>query len=477
MIVPVILAGGSGSRLWPLSRSAYPKQLLPLVSDKTMLQETLLRAQALETSGPPIDIGPPIVICNEEYRFIVAEQLRAIGIEDATIILEPEGKNTAPAAALAALLKQKDNPLLLILPADHFIRESIRFTAAVYQAMIHAETGHLLTFGITPHQPETGYGYIKISPNTDYDPVYKVEQFVEKPDLETAKKYLSSKDYYWNSGIFLFKASTYLAELKCHAPLILQSCQKALALAKQDADFIRLDQTSFAACDNISIDYAIMEKTINAMLIRLDAGWSDIGSWSALCDTQDANEEGNILQGDVVLHEVKNSYVRAESRMLAVVGMSDAIVVETPDVVLVAHKEKSQAIKHIVTKLKEQKRHETELHQLVYRPWGTYEILYESKNFKVKYITIKPKASLSLQLHHHRSEHWVVVNGTAEVTRDEEIFLVNENQSTYIPQLTKHRLANPTDTKLEIIEVQLGNCLSEDDIVRFEDLYGRAQTI
>ncbi|OGT34782.1 MAG: mannose-1-phosphate guanylyltransferase/mannose-6-phosphate isomerase [Gammaproteobacteria bacterium RIFCSPHIGHO2_12_FULL_37_14] len=467
MIVPIILAGGTGSRLWPLSRSAYPKQLLPLVSNKTLLQETILRTQSIP------DVSPPIVICNQEHRFFVAEQLQSINIKNAKIILEPIGKNTAPATAIAALYLKEQDPILLILPADHLIEDSQHYAKLVESAIAYAQDGWLITFGVIPTIPETGYGYIKASQSLKNDRAYIVEKFIEKPDIEMAKLYLNSGQYYWNSGMFMFKASQYLSELKRYAPTILKTCQRTMSSITKDLDFIRLDKTLFAATPSNSIDYAVMEKTNKAILIPLDTFWSDIGSWKALCDVQKIDQNGNTLQGDIIIEDVKNSYLRAESRMVAAVGVSDHIIVETSDAVLVVSKDKSQSIKNIVSRLKQNKRSEIDLHRKVCRPWGFYEILYQGKCFQVKRIVIKPNCCLSLQMHYHRSEHWIVVNGIAQVTRGEDVFMVFENESTYIPMTIKHRLANLTENNIEIIEVQLGSYLGEDDIVRFEDSYGR----
>lgn len=468
MIVPVILAGGSGSRLWPLSRSAYPKQLLPLVSGQTMLQETVLRAKAV---GNSVD---PLVICNQEHRFLVAEQLQQIGTLTASIMLEPMGKNTAPAVAIAALhLLKTGDPVMLVLPSDHIIKDMNSFVAAVAIAENCARDGKLVTFGITPTQPETGYGYIKAGTKLDNKNAYQVEKFVEKPDIETAQSYFSSGDYYWNSGMFMFRASQYLAELGRCEPEILAACEIAVEKMDKDLDFIRLNKELFAACPSNSIDYAVMEKTDDAVLIPLNASWSDVGSWSALWQVHEGDEDGNVMQGDVVIEQVTNSYLRAESRMLAVVGVTDHIVIETADAVLVAHKSNAQAVKDMVERLKQKQRPETDLHRRVCRPWGSYESINKSDGFQVKHIIVKPGSSLSLQMHHHRSEHWVVVRGHATVTRGEEEFIVKQNESTYIPVGVKHRLSNHTSEDIELIEVQSGSYLGEDDIVRFEDIYGR----
>lgn len=470
MIIPVILAGGSGSRLWPLSRSAFPKQLLPLVNNETMLQNTISRAEKIPNSLAPL------IICNQEHRFLVAEQLLQMEKKDSSIILEPLGRDTAPAIAIASLHLQKiyADPILLILPADHIIKENNDFIEAVLTAKHLAKENKLVTFGVSPLQPEVGYGYIKTGKAFNHTKAFQVAQFVEKPNLETAKKYLESGDYYWNSGMFMFRASRFLEELKLYAPDILHACEKTAKHMIEDLDFIRLNHELFSHCPSNSIDYAVMEKTSDAVLVPLKAGWSDVGSWLALWETQEKDSNGNVMQGDVMIEEVNNSYLRAESRMLAVVGVSDHIVIETADAVLVAHKNNSQAVKKLVESLKQKRRSESELHRIVYRPWGNYETIDKSHCFQVKRITVKPKASLSLQMHYHRSEHWIVVKGVATVTRGDESFTIKENESTYIPVGVKHRLTNLSSENLELIEVQSGIYLSEDDIVRFEDNYGRA---
>lgn len=470
LITPVILAGGSGSRLWPLSRSTYPKQLLPLVSSHTLLQESLLRTQLLGQTARPI------IICNQEHRFLILEQLQQIGIE-ADIILEPQGKNTAPAVALAAFhsLQTRPNTTLLVLPADHVIEQNDAFIAAIQRGQFYATQDHLVTFGIVPTQPETGYGYIKTSAALGMQGGYQVAQFVEKPDLSTATAYVKSGQYYWNSGMFMFNTIHFLKELSQHAPDIAQICEQVMQQTSRDSNFIHLKSNLFATVPPISLDYALMEKTQQAVLIPLQSTWSDVGSWSALWEKQPLDAAGNVTQGDVVLEQVKNSYLRAESRMLAVVGVSDHIIIETPDVVLVTHKDQCQHVKTVVERLKQAKRPEVDLHRKVCRPWGYYENIDKGQNFQVKRICVKPGASLSLQMHKHRSEHWVIVKGTAHVTRGDEQFVLTENQSTYIPCGVKHRLYNAGQGNLEIIEIQSGSYLGEDDIVRYEDNYGRVE--
>jgi mannose-1-phosphate guanylyltransferase/mannose-6-phosphate isomerase len=469
VIIPVILSGGSGTRLWPLSREAYPKQFLPLVDQRTMLQNTALRIAGLA------DTTAPLVVCNEEHRFMVAEQLRAVGIHPVAVILEPVGRNTAPAVAVAALHAQLAgaDPILLILPADHVIADVEGFRAAVRQIAPHAEAGRLITFGIVPTAPEIGYGYIKAGAPLDDSGVCKVERFVEKPDTATAQTYLQSGAYSWNSGMFMFRASAFLAELERFAPAMLAACQQALATGRADTDFLRLDRKAFAACPKDSIDYAVMEKTDQAVVLPLTVGWNDVGSWSALWEAGERDADGNITRGDVIAVDTRDTYVDASTRLVATVGVADLVVVETADAVLVASKERVQEVKAVVDQLKASQRPEGRNHRKVYRPWGCYDSIDLDQRFQVKHITIKPGACISSQMHHHRAEHWVVVSGTARVLRGDEEFLLTENQSTYIPVGIPHRLTNPGKIPLEIIEVQSGSYLGEDDIVRFEDVYGR----
>jgi mannose-1-phosphate guanylyltransferase/mannose-6-phosphate isomerase len=472
LIVPVILSGGAGTRLWPLSRELYPKQLLPLVTERTMLQDTLLRLRGTE------GLAAPLVVCNEAHRFLVAEQLRQIGAAPA-ILLEPVGRNTAPAVAIAALeaLAADADAILLVLPADHAIGDPAALRAAVAAGRQWAEAAHLITFGIVPTAAETGYGYIRAGKalGAARQPLapHAVERFVEKPDLETARRYVASGEYFWNSGMFMFRAAVFLQELERFAPQILAACKRAHAGATKDLDFIRLDAVAFADCPANSIDYAVMEKTAAAAVIPLAAGWNDVGSWSALWEVGAKDAAGNAVLGDVALHGVKNSYVHAGSRLVAAIGVEDQIIVETADAVLVASRERVQEVKEIVARLKAQERSEVALHRKVFRPWGAYECIDAAERFQVKRITVNPGAALSLQMHHHRAEHWVVVRGTARITRGDEVFVLSENQSTYIPLGVTHRLENPGKIPLELIEVQSGSYLGEDDIQRFEDTYGR----
>ncbi|MDW2402520.1 mannose-1-phosphate guanylyltransferase/mannose-6-phosphate isomerase [Vibrio sp. 1262-1] len=467
MLTPVIMAGGSGTRLWPLSRSLYPKQFLPLTGDSTMLQTTVKRLKGLGAEAP-------LTICNEEHRFIVAEQLREIG-KLGSIILEPQGRNTAPAIALAAEVVSDNSdadPMLLVLAADHVIQNEEAFVAAVKQAIPLAEQGKLVTFGIVPQSAHTGYGYIQRG--EVFDSGFVVNQFVEKPDSETAQSYLDDGAYYWNSGMFLFKASRYLTELKKHRPDIAHACEDSLRHTEKDLDFVRVDKEAFLACPDDSIDYAVMEKTEDAVVVPLDAGWNDIGSWSALWEVDEKCDNGNAIRGDVIMHDSKNCLVHGGERLIATVGLEDIVIVDTKDTVMVAHKDKVQDVKKVVEQLKAQGRSEFKLHREVYRPWGKYDSVDNGKRYQVKRITVKPDAKLSVQMHHHRAEHWIVVSGTAKVTNGEQTLLITENESTYIPVGVVHALENPGKVPLELIEVQSGSYLGEDDIVRFEDLYGRS---
>ncbi len=471
MIHPVILSGGSGTRLWPLSRAALPKQLLPLVSERSMLQETVLRL-----SGLP-DVGTPMVVCGNDHRFLVAEQMQEIGVEHPALLLEPMGRNTAPAVAIAAfaLMEQDADAVMLVLPADHLIADTPAFHRAIARAAKAAEAGLLVTFGIQPDAPETGYGYIRRGELlANLDDTYRVGAFVEKPDHATAKTYVKSGDFFWNSGMFVFKAARYLQELEKLRPDILEAARAAWSSRKSDLDFCRLDADAFGACPSDSIDYAVMEKTDAAAVVPVDMGWNDVGSWSSLWQTAATRDDnGNSVRGDVLLEEVSNSYVRAETRMVAAIGVKDIVIVETPDAVLVAHKDQAQQVKKIVERLHTSERDEHISHTRVYRPWGWYEQRDEGARFQVKRIMLKPGAKISLQSHKHRSEHWVVVNGTATVTRGEDIITLHENQSTYIPAGMVHRLENKTDDPLHIVEIQSGSYLGEDDIVRLEDIYKR----
>lgn len=476
MIIPVILAGGSGTRLWPLSRKLFPKQLIDLVSDKTMLQETVLRLSGVK------GISAPVIICNEEHRFMVAEQMRSIGVKPAAIILEPEGRNTAPAVAVAALqtLKTEDDPTLLILPADHFIEKIAVFHNALEEGATYAEKNYLITFGIIPGSPETGYGYIKkgtpVSAREDGGQpgsAVRIEKFVEKPDSETAEAYVNSNNYCWNSGMFMFRAKHVLEEFDTFVPEITAACRTAVDKGCRDLDFIRLEPESFKKCPSDSIDYAVMEKTSDGVMIPFDAGWNDLGSWEALFQVGEKDENNNVFTGDILAHDVKNSFLHASSRAIAAVGLEDHIVVETSDAVLISPRDRVQDVKHLVNELKKSGRDEAITHKKVYRPWGSYESIDFSDRFQVKRITVKPGAKLSSQKHFHRAEHWVVVKGTAIVMRDDKELVLKEDESIYIPLGTKHRLENPGKIPLELIEVQSGSYLGEDDIVRYDDVYGR----
>jgi mannose-1-phosphate guanylyltransferase / mannose-6-phosphate isomerase len=465
-MIPVILSGGSGTRLWPLSRGQYPKQFLPLTSEHTMVQETLLRLTGLSS------IKSPIAVCNEGHRFMMAEQLSEIGVKPAAIILEPVGKNTAPAVAMAALSAKSEDEVLLVLPADHVITDTKSFHIAVAQAELLAKQGKLVTFGIVPTHAETGYGYI-MKDSKQQDNAFKVAAFVEKPDLATAQNYLKSGNYLWNSGMFAFTAGSFLTELAKFNPEMLAVCKKALNAAIIDLDFTRLDKAIFSTCPADSIDYAVMEKTDQAVVIPLDAGWNDVGSWSALWDVTEKDGSGNAISGDVLTVDTKNSYIYAENKLVTVIGLDNLVVVETKDAVMIAAKDRVQEVKQIVDQLKQLGRSEAQVHRKAYRPWGHYDSVDSGERHQTKRIVVKPGGKLSLQKHHHRAEHWVVVKGTALVTRGDEQILLTENQSTFIPLGTVHRLENPGVIPLEIVEVQSGSYLGEDDIVRFGDNYGR----
>lgn len=462
-LLPIIMAGGAGSRLWPLSRALYPKQFLALTSESTMLQETISRLKEL----PHL---PAYFICNEEHRFIVAEQLRMRNISNGGIFLEPVGRNTAPAITLAALQAEKNesDPLLLILAADHVIKDEAAFLNAVKTAIPHAEEGKLVTFGIVPSYPETGYGYIKQG-ETIGTSAYKVEDFFEKPDIDRAKEYLESGQYYWNSGMFLFKASKYLSEIKKFRPDIYNACFKALSGQHADLDFIRLDDEAFMQCPEESVDYAVMEQTQDAVLVPMDAKWSDVGSWSALWDVNSKDESNNAVRGDVITFNTHDSYIYSQNKLVATVGVENLVIVETKDAILVANKSHVQDVKEIVNKLKTLNRSEYLQHREVYRPWGSHDAVSEGSRFHVKKVTVNPAQRTATQIHHHRAEHWIVVCGTAKVRRGNETFLVTENESTYIPIGVAHSIENPGRIPLEIIEVRTGTYLSEDDVVRVDD--------
>jgi mannose-1-phosphate guanylyltransferase/mannose-6-phosphate isomerase len=479
-LVPVILCGGTGTRLWPLSRATYPKQYWALAGEG---QETLLQQTQQRLAGLP-GLAAPLLICNEDHRFIVAEQMRQIGVEPAAILLEPIGRNTAPAVAVAALkaTAQGEDPLLLVLAADHVIRDGGRFRATVAAGLAAAEAGQLVTFGIVPTAPETGYGYIEASAplgtvqgaDPDQCGPVPIARFVEKPDRSTAEQFLATGRFTWNSGMFLFKASAILAELERLAPEVVSACRAALEHDSADLDFLRLEREAFAGCPSVAIDVAVMEKTDRGAVLPLEAGWSDVGSWSALWETADQDEAGNVLRGRVISQGARNCYLRSEHRLLVGLGVDDLVVVETDDVVLVAHRDRAQEVKEVVGLLERQGARESKAHRKIYRPWGNYDGITEGDRWQVKKIVVNPGASLSLQMHHHRAEHWVVVQGTALVEKDGQQELVGENQSTYIPLGSRHRLTNPGRIPVEMIEVQSGPYLGEDDIVRFEDRYGRS---
>ena len=467
MIIPVVLSGGSGSRLWPLSRTLLPKQFLPLVSEQTMLQDTIARLRGLH------DVSAPIVVCSNEHRFLAADQLQRIGVTALAQILEPVGRNTAPAVAVAAMaaMQHADDATMLVLAADHLVRDKPAFHAAIQQGLDQARSGRLVTFGIVPDAPETGYGYIERGEGKNG--CFEVARFVEKPDAARAAEFVESGRFYWNSGMFMFGAARYLEELEKFRPDILAASRKSWESRTQDLDFCRLSEQEFVACPSDSIDYAVMEKTRDATVVEADIGWSDIGSWASLWQATEADQAGNVTSGDVHLDGVTNSYIRADSRLVAAVGVDDMVIVETADAVLVTRKEHSQRVKDVVEALKAAQRDEHLVHKRVYRPWGYYEGIDVGDRFQAKRIMVAPGKKLSLQMHHHRAEHWIVVSGTANVTRGDETFMLSANESTYIPLGVRHRLENIGKMPLYLIEVQSGEYLGEDDIVRFEDDYKR----
>jgi mannose-1-phosphate guanylyltransferase/mannose-6-phosphate isomerase len=468
-IYPVILSGGSGTRLWPLSRASMPKQLLALHGEHTMIQDAVLRACVPSAAAP-------ILLCGEGHRFIVAEQMQAIDVNPAAIVLEPVGRNTAPAAAVAALLTIEKDPagVILLLPSDHVVADCVAFNAAVEKAACAARAGHIVTFGLKADSPETGFGYIQIgAPLNDAAGAHVVKRFAEKPEAIKAAEYIAAGDYAWNSGMFMFRADVMLAELEKHAPGIVEACKAALASGKRDLDFVRLDADAFGTAQNISIDFAVMEKTDKAAVLPCEFGWNDVGAWSSLWSLQKRDECGNVFQGDVIVHDSHDSFVRNDKGLTALVGVRDIVVVVTEDAVLVADKHRTQDVKAIVDQLKSSNRSEHSEHTTVFRPWGSYEGLDIGDRFQVKHIMVKPGGRLSLQMHHHRAEHWVVVEGTARVTCDDKVFILHENESTFIPLGAKHRLENPGKLPLRLIEIQSGPYLGEDDIVRFDDVYGR----
>ncbi|HVW73772.1 MAG TPA: mannose-1-phosphate guanylyltransferase/mannose-6-phosphate isomerase [Rhizomicrobium sp.] len=467
---PVVLSGGAGSRLWPLSRSLFPKQLLALAGERSLIQDTVLRVQG----GTFLS---PLIVCNVEHRFLIAEQMREAGVTPQAIVLEPIGRNTAPAAAIAALMVAEKDPegVLLLMPADHIVRNSAAFLEAVERATAAAERGYLVTFAITPDAPETGYGYIRRGAPLDGLPeTFSVARFVEKPDAATAAGYVASGEYGWNSGMFVFKAKLFLAELERLEPEMVAQCRAAIASGRQDLDFFRLDEGAFGKAKSISIDYAVMERTDKAAMVPVEMGWSDIGSWDSLWSASTQDASGNAIKGDVLHHGTRNSYLRSEGPLVATVGVEDVVVVATMDAVLVSHKSASQDVKRIVEQLEKQGRELHTTHRKVFRPWGSYEGIDNGEGFQVKHITVNPGAKLSLQMHHKRAEHWIVVSGVAQVTCGDKVFALNQNESTYIPLGAKHRLENTGSEPLHLIEVQSGSYLGEDDIVRFEDTYGRS---
>ena len=489
LLQPVILSGGSGTRLWPLSREAYPKQFLPLTGEHTMLQETVRRLDGLDAEHPRQAIGllEPIVVCNEAHRFLVAEQFRILGRTPAAILLEPRGRNTAPALSVAALaaIQQGQDPVLLVMPADHTMRNEAGFRRVVSDGFQLAGQGAVITFGVVPDKPETGYGYIRqgepFSAKGLQGSAFQLRAFVEKPDAETAANYLATGEYLWNSGIFMMKASLWLTLIQRFRPDIAEAAAKALEKSREEGDFLRLDEAAFRACPSDSIDYAVMERLSGeeapadppALVLPLDVGWSDVGAWSSLWEVREQDAEGNVLDGDAFVHKAKNNLLVAQHRMVAAIGVENLMVIETPDAVLVVDKDHAQDVKAVTQHLKHEGRRELRHHQRSHRPWGDFESIGRGERYQVKRLRVKPGESLSLQMHHHRAEHWIVVSGTARVTKEDQVFLLTENQSTYIPLGAKHRLENPGTIPLEIIEVQSGTYLGEDDIVRFEDVYHR----
>ncbi|MBN9132046.1 MAG: mannose-1-phosphate guanylyltransferase/mannose-6-phosphate isomerase [Nitrosospira multiformis] len=478
-LVPIVLSGGSGTRLWPLSRQKYPKQLLSFIGEDSLLQATLRRMEGLTD----VELGAPLVVCNEEYRFVIAEQLRLMGTKG-NILLEPVGRNTAPALTLAALaaMREGSDPVLLVMPADHVIVDVSRFQMAIRAGMTLAGDGAVVTFGITPDSPETGYGYIEAGEPLGTGGAGRIARFVEKPDRATAQTYLEAGSYFWNSGLFMMRASVWLAAIDACRPDISTACRAAWEKGVADGDFLRVNKEEFLHCPSDSIDYAVMERLAHddslpaGIFIPLSAGWSDVGSWDSLWQVLPKDHQGNVSQGDVLLNDCRNVLALSGHRLVACVGVEDMVVIETPDAILVAHMSKTQHVKKIVDDLKRRGRPESELHRKVFRPWGWYDGVDSGKRFQVKRIVVKPGASLSLQMHHHRAEHWIVVHGTAQVTRGDTTYLVSENESTFIPLGTRHRLQNPGCVPLEMIEVQSGSYLGEDDIVRFEDVYGRKES-
>ncbi len=474
MLIPVVLSGGSGTRLWPMSRQTEPKQFLKLIGEYSLLQHTILRNQHIK------DATSPLLVSNQDHYFLLSDQLREIKVKPLEVILEPMGRNTAPAIAIAAMRVAEltgEDSTLLVMPADHMIKEVSAFVAAVNQSRQIVSQGKLLTFGIKPTLPHTGYGYVESGAALSEDKIFAVKRFIEKPEIAQAQQYILSEQFHWNSGIFMFTAASYLAELQHHAPDIHRCCQTAFQAGRKTQQYYRLDAATFLQCRNESIDYAVMESTRNAAITPMAPGWSDIGDWTAIAKAHDTDEHGNVIQGDVIAENVKNSYLHSQGRLLAAIGVQDQIIVEMDDAVLVAHKNESQKVKSIVAQLRAKNHGVVDSHHRVQRPWGFYESLTRSATFQVKRISVKPGAKLSLQLHRHRAEHWVVVSGIAQVTRDQEIFVLEKNQSTYIPIGVKHRLANIDDKPLIVIEVQSGDYLGEDDIVRFDDVYGRTEAV